>query len=97
MCLIFVHQLMELIHYCILWSVATAQTLCYLLPAVQGSVHSVDGILADIEEHRVHKHIHIQCVALGAGGGCCLALNKKNTQEINLFSHFLVNAWNQNT
>lgn len=76
MCLLFACQFMELILYCILWcvSVPTAETLCYLLPAVQGSVHSVDGILADIEEHRVHKHIHIQCVALGAARGCSLAL-----------------------
>lgn len=75
----FACQFMELILHCILWCVVKYKvyikvTLCYLLPAVQGSVHSVDGILADIEEHRFHKHIHIQCGVLRAAGGCSLAL-----------------------
>lgn len=48
--------------------------MSYLLPAVQGSVHGVDGVLADVEEHWVHKHVHVQGVVLGAAAGCGLAL-----------------------
>lgn len=53
------------------------QMFCHLLPAVQGSVHGVDGILADIKGHWVQKHIHIKRGVLGAAGGCSLALEHK--------------------
>lgn len=44
---------------------------------MQGHVHSVDGILADIEECRVHKDIHIQCGVLGTAGSCGVTLKQK--------------------
>lgn len=49
----------------------------YLLPALQGSVYSVDGILADIKCHWIHKHIHIKRGVLGATGCCSLGLKYK--------------------
>lgn len=47
---------------------------------MQGSVYSVDGILADIEEHRVNKYIHIHCSVLGTTCGCSLALKQRRNQ-----------------
>lgn len=64
-------------------AVPSAYTLCYLLPAAQGSVHSVDGILADVDKHRVHKHIHIQSSTLGVAGGCSLALKQTRNSILN--------------
>lgn len=52
----------------------------------------MNGILADVKEHRVHKHIHIQRGVLGAAGGCSLAL----THTIQNQSHFLNNALDPN-
>lgn len=57
----------------------TVYSLSYLLPAAQGSVHSVDGILTDIEEHWIHKYIHIQSCVLGAANSCSQAL--KHTRD----------------
>lgn len=54
----------------------------YLLPAAEGSVHGVDGVLTDVEKNRIHKHIQIQRGGLGAADGSGLTL-KHTTRASN--------------
>ena len=46
----------------------------YLLPALQGGVQGVDAVLADGEQHGLHKHAAVQDAALGGTGDRGLAL-----------------------
>lgn len=62
-------------------STAPVYSVCYLLPAAEGSVHGVDGVLTDIEKNWIHKYVQIQLCVLGATDGSSLTL--KHTREYN--------------